>query len=56
MLEKFMFEEDEVWSNDNCRTCEAMNNSGSPPHTCGLLIRETYVSKSPSTNLYKSVA
>ena len=28
-----------------------MNNSGSPPHTCGSLICDTYVSKSPSTNL-----
>lgn len=36
------------------RTCEAMNNSGSPPHTCGFLICETYTSKSPSTNLWHS--
>jgi hypothetical protein len=33
------------------RTWDAMNNSGSPPHTCGSLIWDTYVSKSPSTNL-----
>ena len=32
-----------------------MNNSGSPPQTCGFLIWETYVSKSPSTNLEKNV-
>lgn len=31
-----------------------MNNSGSPPHTCGFLICETYMSKSPSTNLCHS--
>lgn len=36
---------------DYLRTCEAMNSSGSPPHTWDFLICETYVSKSPSTNL-----
>lgn len=35
------------------RTCEAMSNSGSPPHIYGFLILETCLLKSPSMNLTK---
>lgn len=36
----------------NLRTWEHMSSSGSPPHMWGFLICFTYVSKSPSRNLY----